>query len=399
MRSRMPASTQVKTAALAAGSVLLALTACKEEAVIPPPPPPQVQVIEAKAQDVPIAMEWIGTLQGSVNASIRAQVEGTLLRMCYEEGQPVKKDDLLFELDSRTYAAALANTQGALGQALANLDKTKKDVERLGPLLQSKAVSQQDFDNATQAKLAAQASVDSAQAAVDRAQLNVEFTRILSPLNGIAGLAKAQVGDLVTPGGNELTAVATVDPIKAYFTVSEQEYLRFREDNPDAGLGRAGAKGREFQLVLATGDPYPHPGTFFASDVSVNPNTGAMRLCAIFPNPGGVLRPGQYARVMAITRVVKDAILVPQRAVVDLQGMPQLFVVTPDGKASVRTVKTGPRIKSDWLIEEGLQPGDRVVVEGILKIREGLPVVATAYGRPAEPPPMPAPTEAKPAAK
>ncbi|MEI6533764.1 MAG: efflux RND transporter periplasmic adaptor subunit [Verrucomicrobiaceae bacterium] len=377
-------------------TVCLEVTGCRQEVVTPPPPPPQVQVIEVKVQDVPIAMEWIGTLQGSVNASIRAQVEGTLLKMNYEEGLPVKKGDVLFELDDRTYLAALANSKGSLGQMEANLVKTQKDVERLGPLLQSKAVSQQDYDNAVQANLAAKASVDSAKAAVDRAELNVGFTKILSPLDGIAGLAKAQVGDLVTPGGNELTTVATVDPIKAYFTVSEQEYLKFREDNPDAGKGRSGAKDREFEIILANGNLYPQKGTFYAADVSVNPGTGALRLCAIFPNNTDLLRPGQYARVRAVMKIAKDAIVVPQRAVSELQGIRQIAVVTADNKASIRTVKAGPQIGSGWLIEEGIKPGDKVIVEGFLKVREGLPVVAIPFKSPTA---EATAVESKPAAK
>lgn len=365
--------------AILAGLAALTIPACKQEAPKPVLPPPTVQIIEAKAEDVPIAVEWIGTLAGSVTASIRSQVSGTLMKMSYEEGHPVKKDDILFELDDRTYQAALADAVGKLAQANANLGKSDADVARLGPLLKTRAVSQQDYDNAVQASLANKAAVASAQAAVDKAQLNVDFTKIKSPIDGIAGLARGQVGDLVTAGNMELATVATVNPIKAYFTVSEQEYLQFRKDHPGAPEGRKAGAGREFQIILANGALYPHTGSFFASDITVNANTGALQLCAIFENPDNLLLPGQYGRIMSVTRTAKDAILVPQRAVNELQGIRQVAVVTPEGKASIRHVKVGPRVKNQWLIEEGLQPGDKVIVEGFLKVREGLPVSTVPF--------------------
>ena len=364
------------------GIVVLALSVagCKREAPKLQPPTPTVQFIEVKTADVPIAMEWIGTLAGSTTASIRSQVEGTLMKMNYEEGGRIKKDDVLFELDDRSYKAAFDDAKAKLEQAQANLGKTEADVARLGPLLQSKAVSQQDYDNAVQANLANKAAVASAQAALDKAQLNLGFTKIKSPIDGIAGLAKAQVGDLITPGNVELTTVSTVDPIKAYFTVSEQEYLRYRAEHPNAPEGRKGGESQEFELILANGSVHPKKGKFFASDVSVNANTGALRLCAIFDNPGNILRPGQYGRVRSVMRIVKDAIVIPQRAVNELQGIQQVAVVTADNKASIRTVKAGPQVGSGWLIEEGLKAGDKVVVEGFLKIRDGLPVVAVPFG-------------------
>lgn len=356
------------------------LGSCSHEPEKVQMPPPTVQIIEVKAQDVPLSMEWIGTLSGSVTASIRSQVEGTLMKQIYEEGGRVKKDDVLFELDDRTYKTALADALGKLEQAKANLGKTEIDVARLGPLLQTRAVSQQEYDAASQSNIANKATVASAQAAVDKAQLNLNFTKILSPIDGIAGLAKAQVGDLVTPGNMELATVATVNPIKAYFTVSEQEYLRYREDHPNEPQGRKGGENQEFQLILSNGSVHPHKGKFFASDVSVNASTGSMRLCAIFDNPENILRPGQYGRVQSVMKVVKDAIVIPQRAVNELQGIRQVAVVTPEGNASIRNVRTGPRVNSGWLIEEGLKPGDKVVVEGFLKVREGIKVNAVPFG-------------------
>ena len=368
------------------------LGSCSHEPAKVQMPPPTVQIIEVKAQDVPLSMEWIGTLSGSVTASIRSQVEGTLMKQIYEEGGRVKKDDVLFELDDRTYKTALADALGKLEQAKANLGKTEIDVARLGPLLQTRAVSQQEYDAASQSNIANKATVASAQAAVDKAQLNLNFTKILSPIDGIAGLAKAQVGDLVTPGNMELATVATVNPIKAYFTVSEQEYLRYREDHPNEPQGRKGGENQEFQLILSNGSVHPHKGKFFASDVSVNASTGSMRLCAIFDNPENILRPCQYGRVRSVMKVVKDAIVIPQRAVNELQGIRQVAVVTPEGNANIRNVKTGPRVNSGWLIEEGLKPGDKVVVEGFLKVREGIKVNAVPFGA------APAPEAKAPAA-
>lgn len=381
---------------LLAGLVLLPFCGCKKQEVVTAPlPPPQVQTIEVKPQEVSLSNEWIGTLQASVSATIRAQVDGILMKMNYEEGGTVKKGDILFELDDRTYKAALEEAKGSLGQAQANLTKTNIDVKRLGALLPSKAVSQQEYDNAVQANLAAKAAIVSSQAAVDKASLNVEFTKITSPLNGIAGLAKAQVGDLVTANSTELTTVATVDPIKAYFTVSEQEYLKFREENPNKdGKQESAAKNLSFEMALANGEWYPYKGKFFAGDVSVNVSTGSLRLCGIFPNPGNLLRPGQYCRVRAVMEKLKNAIVIPERAVSEMQGVRQVAVVTPDDKASIRTVKTGPRVEKGWVIEDGLKAGDKVIVEGFLKVRDGLPVVASPF----KPPPGETPEpEAKPA--
>jgi membrane fusion protein (multidrug efflux system) len=376
---------------LSLGAALFALCGCKKEPPSVALPQPQVQVIEVKPQDVPITMEWIGTLQGYVSANIRAQVEGTLMKTDYEEGGQVKKGDVLFELDKRTYEAVLADAKGTLGKAEAVQLAAQKDEERLGPLLKTRAVSQQDYDNAVQSNLASKASVDSAKAALQKAELNVEFTKVTSPLDGIAGLAQAQVGDLITPT-SQLTVVATVDPIKAYFTLSEQEYLKYREENPNKGS----AKTLSFELVLANGEKYPEKGEFHAADVAINQDTGAMRLCVVFPNPGNILRPGQYGLIRAVMHTVKDAIVVPQRAVAEFQGIHEIAVVTPDNKASIRTVKTGPKIGNGWLIEEGLKPGDKVIVEGFLKVRDGLPVTASPYQPPPGTPPV---TETKPAAK
>lgn len=368
----------IQTGLLASITIWI-LAGCKPEVPVVQLQPPVVRFMEVKVRDVPISMEWIGTMAGSVTASIRSQVEGSLKEMSYKEGSRVKKGDVLFQLDRSSYESALQDAEAKLAQAMANLGKSQKDVERLTPLAQAKAVSQSDLDNARQANLANEALVASAQAVVDKAKLNLSFTTITAPLDGVAGLAKAQVGDLITPNSSELAVVSTVDPIKAYFTVSEQEYLKYRQDNPQTPDGREAGSKAEFELILSDGSLFPKKGKFHAADISVNANTGSLRLCAIFENPGNLLLPGQYARVRSVSRVAKDAVVVPERAVNELQGIQQVAVITPEGKASIRTIKAGPRVTGGWLIEDGLKAGDKLIVEGFMKVREGTPVTAVPF--------------------
>jgi membrane fusion protein (multidrug efflux system) len=349
--------------------------------------------MEVTLRDVPISVEWIGTMAGSVTASIRSQVEGSLKEMSYKEGSKVKKGDVLFQLDRSSYESTLQDAEAKLAQAMANLGKSQKDVERLTPLAQAKAVSQSDLDNARQANLANEALVASAQAVVDKAKLNLSFTTIIAPLDGVAGLAKVQVGDLITPNSSELAVVSTVDPIKVYFTVSEQQYLKYRQDNPQTPEGRDAGGKAEFEIILADGSLFPKKGKFHAADISVNANTGSLRLCAIFENPGNLLLPGQYARVRSVSRVAKDAVVVPERAVNELQGIQQVAVITPEGKASIRTIKAGPRVTGGWLIEEGLKAGDKVIVEGFMKVREGTPVTPVPFEMKPAAPAAPAPVK------
>jgi membrane fusion protein (multidrug efflux system) len=351
-----------------AGPLILVFSGgCKKHAE-PPPPPPDVQVVAVEQRDVPVVREWIGSLDGSVNAQIRAQVSGYLLKQNYQEGSAVAKGDLLFEIDSRPPAAALAQAEGLLGQAQAQLGKAELDVKRDTPLAADKAISQEELDNAVQARLIATAQVASARAAVDQARLNLDFTRLVSPVDGIAGLVMAQIGDLVGPGTGILTTVSTVDPIKAYFPISEQTYLEFRNREPNAP---SIPKGIEFELVLSDGTTYPRKGAFFAIDRQVDSNTGTLRVAALFPNPQGLLRPGQFARIRATVSVAKSAILVPQRALTELQGGYQLATVDAGNHAHLVTVKLGEQVGSLRVIETGLHPGDRVVAEGIQKIKEG----------------------------
>ena len=358
-------------------------------------------MVKVEQQDVPVWNEWIGTLDGLVNAQIKPQVTGYLLRQTYTDGAFVKKGQLLFEIDPRTFEAALdrtkgqlANAEGQLATARANQVKMQQDVIRYTPLAKEQAIPQQDLDNAIQANEAAQAQVQAAKAQVEAAkaevataQLNVGFTKVVSLIDGIAGIAQAQIGDLVSQS-TLLTTLSTVDPIKAYFPVSEREYLNYVKEHPDAAK-RAGQESLPtFELILADGSVYPHKGIFSFADRQVDVKTGTLRLQAVFPNPGNILRPGQYARIRAITRTAKGALLVPQRAVTELQGNYQVAVVSwQTTQIEIRPVKVGDRVGTQWIIENGLKPGERVVAEGIQKVRPGAivnpkPVKATAQVKP-----------------
>jgi membrane fusion protein (multidrug efflux system) len=347
------------------------------------PPPQDVQVVAVEQRDVPVVDEWVGTLDGSVNAQVRAQVEGYLVKQDYKEGSAVRQADPLFEIDPRPFEAALAQAEGALAQAQAQLGKTELDVQRFTPLAQDKAISQEELDDAVQARLAAQAQVASARAAADQARLNLSFTHIVAPVDGIAGLIRAQIGDLVGPSTGVLTTVSKVDPIKAIFPISEQAYLGFRGREPGAPAFPAGTK---FDLVLSDGSTYPRKGEFFAIDNQVDGNTGTLRVVSLFPNPDGLLRPGQYAKVRAVVGVEKGALLVPQRALSELQGGYQVAVVDSGNRAHIVTVKAGVQVGALMVVESGLQPGDRVVADGVQKIRDGaevnpIPFVAAEAAR------------------
>jgi RND family efflux transporter MFP subunit len=344
-------------------------------------PPPDVMVAQVEQRDVPIYGEWIGTLDGFVNADVRAQVTGYLVRQGYKEGAYVNKGQLLFEIDPRPFQAALDQAEGQLAQAraqLANAEavqvRTQLDVERYTPLAKEQAASQQDLDNATQNNLAARATVATAQAqiktaeaSVETAKLNLGFTRLTAPISGIAGQAQLQVGALVSTSGTAVTTVSTLDPIRDYFTVSEQDYLQLQKQFSTSEKQRW-----KLQLILADGTTYPHEGAFYFAGRAVDQNTGAIQLAALFPNPGNVLRPGQYGKVRAVVRIEKGALLVPQPAVTELQGSYQAVVVGPDGKIAIRPVKVGDRIGTMWIIQEGLKPGERVVAEGQQALRPGM---------------------------
>jgi RND family efflux transporter MFP subunit len=356
--------------------------------------PPDVAVAQVEQQDVPIFGEWIGTLDGFTNADVRAQVSGYLMKQGYQEGNFVKQGQLLFEIDPRPFQAALDQSAGQLAQARAALEnaqavqhRTELDVNRYTPLAAEQAASQQDLDNAIQNNLAAkatvataQAQIKSAEAAVETAKINLDFTRLIAPIDGIAGQAQLQVGALVNPGSGPVTSVSTVDPIKVYFTVSEREYLDWNRRFPTESTRLAADKNLKLELILADGLPYPQQGTFYFADRQVNQSTGAIRIAGLFPNPGNILRPGGYGKVRTAVRIQKDALLIPQRAVTELQGGFQVAVVDAENKISVRTVKAGDRVGSQWIITDGLKAGERVVVEGAQRLRPGMPVNPKPYG-------------------
>jgi RND family efflux transporter MFP subunit len=357
------------------------LQACKGRKASPaPPPPPAVSVITIQPERVALTSEWIATLDGYVNAQVRPQVSGYLLRRSYEEGMPVKKGQVLFEIDRRPFEAALAQAKANLAEAEAQLGKTERDMQRDRPLAEQRAIAQSQYDNDVQANLAALGSVESAKAAVQTAQLNLGFTRVTSLIDGVAAIATAQIGDLVGPT-TLLTTVSQVNPIKAYFPLSEQEYLEMadRINGNGGGVVKASLSGgNALTLILADGSVYPRTGTFLAADREIDVKTGTIRISATFANPDRTLRPGQYGRVRAETHVRNDALLVPQRAVTELQGSFQLRVVGADNTVTTTTVKVGERVGSRWIIEDGLQPGSRVVVEGA-PTRDGTVVEAKPF--------------------
>lgn len=326
-------------------------------------------------KDVPIYVEWIGTLEGYVNADIRAQVTGYLLTQDYAEGNEVKKGDLMFQIDPRPFQAVVDQAKGVLAQAKAQLVEAELDVKRYAPLAKVDAISQQLYTSAVQSNAVAQAAVRSDQAAVETAEVNLGFTRITSPIDGLAGVAQAQIGNLVGPTtSNLLTTVSTIDPIRVFFPVSEQDYLDYRRRHTNEVERATHEKELELQLILSDGSVYPLPGRFFFVGRSVDVNTGTIQVVGLFPNPTYILRPGQYALVRAQTQIRKDALVVPQRAVTELQSTYQVNTVDSENKAHIISVTVGEQVGSNWIIEKGLKSGDRVIVEGIQKVKEGLTV-------------------------
>jgi RND family efflux transporter MFP subunit len=346
-------------------------------------PPPSVQIAEVIQRDVPVYHEYLATLDGYVNAQIQPQVSGYLIRQNYVEGAVVSKNQVLFKIDPRPFQAIVDQAKAQVAQAEAQLGKTQLDVQRDTPLAKEKAIAQSQLDNDIQANLAAQATVQADRAAVEQAELNLEFTNVRSLVDGVAGIATGQVGNLVGPQ-IILTTVSQLEPIKAYFTVSEQQYLAFVKRNPTEASRQARERQLELELVLSDGSTYPQKGKFFAADRQVDIQTGSIRLAGLFPNPSNVLRPGQFGRVRFISYTKTGALLVPQKAVVELQGSNQVAVVGNDNKVSLRTVSVGERTGAMWIIDEGLKPGERVVVEGVQKVRDSMPVKPTLVAAPAE---------------
>jgi RND family efflux transporter MFP subunit len=407
---------------LAAGAMLVIATACEHATGLAAAPKPlEVLIADVQQKDVPLYREWIGTVDGLVNAEIKAEVSGYLVKQAYTEGSFVRQGQLLFQIDPRPFQAdldqaegRLAQSQGQLAQARAQLiqaqaevavaeanqHRVQLDVDRYTPLFQQHAITQQDLDNATQNNMAAKAqlqatkaqvetdkaqitaataAVQSATAAVETARINLGFTRLTAPIDGITGIAQLQVGALVSPASGAITTVSTVDPIKVYFTVSEQEYLARKREYPTPQKFLEARSRVQLELILADGTTYPEKGKVDFANRQVDVRTGAIRLAALFPNPGNILRPGQYGRVRAAIDVDRGALLVPQQAVFDLQGTRQLAVVGRDNKVSVRSVTLGETFGHDWIVSEGVKPGERVVADGVQKVRPGMLVDPKPY--------------------
>jgi membrane fusion protein (multidrug efflux system) len=361
-------------AAVLLSGITLFAAGCKKGTAKQEQAPPLVEVAAVIQRDVPVYSEWTASTDGLVNATIRAQVQGYLIKQDYREGDPVRKGQILFEIDPRTFQATLEQAKGQLSQAKARLENARANLERIKPLADLKAVSLKDLDDAVDNERESEASVTSATAMVDKARLDLEFTKVLSPITGIAGIARAQIGDLVGPGSiEELTTVSTVDPIKVYIPMSEQEFLRYVAHRS----GRAEAM--DLELILADGTVHPGKGSFAFADRQVDIKTGTIKVAILFPNPGNVLRPGQFARVRARTAIRKGALLVPQRAVMELQGRYQVAVVGPNNKVEIRPVKVADRVDSLWMIDEGLKAGEEVITEGLQKVRQGVIVNAKPY--------------------
>src|SRR5436853_3940869 len=345
-------------------------------------PPAVVEVVTVVQQDTPIYSEWVATLDGYVNAQIQPRVAGYHMKQSYKEGSVVRKGQVLFQIDPRPLKAALDQAKGQLAQAEAQLGKARLDVQRDTPLAEARAIAQSQLDTEIQAKLGTQALVEAANANVEQAQLNLEWTKVTSLVSGIAGMAQVQIGNLVGPN-SVLTSVSQVDPIKAYFTVSEQQFTDFHRRFPTQASVGEQRRHMPLELLLADGSVYERPGTIYFADREVNPATGAIRIAGVFPNPSNLLRPGGYGRVRASAKTQNGALLVPQRAVIELQGSRQVAVVGSDDKISIRPVTVGERIGNLWIVTEGLKAGERVVVEGLMKVRDGTPVkvVSVAFAK------------------
>jgi len=351
--------------------VSLAMIGCGRTQAAPPPTAPEVKVAPVIQQDVPVYSEWVATLDGYVNAQIRPQVSGYIVRQDYKEGSLVSKGQLLFQIDPRPFQAALDRAKGDLAQAQAQLGKSTLDVERDTPLAEAKAIAKSQLDNEIQAKLGAQAAVESGKAAVEQAELNLEWTRVTSLVDGIAGIAQVQIGNLVGPN-SILTSVSQVDPIKAYFPISEQDYvLAQKQSSSVSSKHTISFFGNSLDLILTDGSIYPRKGKILLADRQVDPSTGTIRIVAAFPNPGNILRPGQYGRARVETKMKNGALLIPQSAVTQSQGSYQVAVVGSDHRVSMRTVKPGETVGTMWVIDSGLKPGEQVVVEGLQKLKEG----------------------------
>lgn len=369
-----------KTAFVVAAVGLLLSTGCEQQASSEQPlRPQQVEVTSVIQKNVPVYGEWVATLDGYTNAQIQPQVSGYLVKQDYREGSFVHKDDVLFEIDPRPFQAVLDQAKAQLAQAEAQLGNATLNVQRDIPEAEASAIPQSQLDTDRQAELAAKASVEAGQAAVEQAALNLGFTKVRSLISGIAGIAQVQVGNLVAPN-TVLTAVSLVDPIKVYFPISGDEYLRLAGKGDGGSVGLLSSSSQiPLELMLSNGSTYPHAGRILFADRQVDSQTGTIRIASAFANPGNLLRPGQYGRVRAVIEMRTGALLVPQRAVTELQGSYQVALVAPDNKVSIRSVEVGERAGTMWIINKGLSLGDRIVAEGTLKVKEGAVVVPIPF--------------------
>jgi membrane fusion protein, multidrug efflux system len=366
-------------------ATLVALWGCeKKTAQTETAPPPEVLVTQVVKADVPVVSEWIGTLEGSENAEIRARVTGYLQKKQYQEGDYVHEGDPLFEIDPRPFQAALDEAQSQLDQAQAVQLATEADFQRSQDLYNKKVISDQEFENKRQLNRANVAKVEALKAALETAKLNLDFTKITAPVDGIAGIAKAQIGDLVGPGGSTpvLTTVSKIDPIRLYFPLSEKEYKMNAAEIRQRMLKPLSERSDRVEMVFADGTVNPQKGKFAFVDRQVDPTTGTIMVAAVFPNPDHTLRPGQFAKARAVIETIHGALLVPERALVELQGSYQIGVIGQDNKAEIRPIKTGPRFKGKVVVTEGLKEGEKVIVEGVQKVRPGMVVTAKPYQEP-----------------
>jgi RND family efflux transporter MFP subunit len=362
----------------------LATASCSRKAPQAGPPPPEVLVTTVQPRDVPRVLERVATLDGFINANINAQVQGYIVSRDYQEGSVVKTGDLLFQIDSRPFEAALAQAKGTLAKDQANQIKAEADKKRAIDLFNKKVISDQERDTFFATADATTANVEADAAAVKQAEINLSYTKIIAPIDGVVGFANNQVGDLVGPSTGPLTTMSQIDPIKAIVTAGEGPWTDFVSRHPDAKERNEYVKSLQFDLILGNGEVYSHKGKFYALDRSLDPKTGSIRYYVTFPNPGNVLRPGQFGNVRFVADMKKGAMVIPQEAVNELQGSYQVAVVGDDNKVSIRPVKMGERIGAMWEVTEGLKPGDRVVVQGIQKAREGSTVTVKDWAPPAD---------------
>jgi RND family efflux transporter MFP subunit len=363
---------------------LLVVIGCSRKQTQTGPPAPEVLVTTVAPRDVPRVLERVATLDGFINANINAQVQGYIVSRDYQEGSVVKKGDLLFQIDPRPFEAALAQAKGTLAKDQANQVKADADERRALDLFNRRVISDQERDTAIAAAGSTRANVEADAAAVKQAEINLGYTKITAPIDGVAGFTNNQVGDLVGPSTGALTTMSEIDPIKAIVTAGEGPFTDFVSRHPDETERQAYIKSLDFELILSSGNVYPRKGKFYALDRNLDVKTGSIRYEVTFPNPGNILRPGQFGKVRFVADMKKGAIVVPQEAVNELQGSYQVAVVDQNNKVSIRPVKMGERIGAMWEVTEGLKPGDKVVVQGLQKAREGSTVTAKDWTPPAD---------------